>query len=177
MLFNICDNYYNKQDEYEDSKEKNEKNEENECFICYETCLDQIIKLNNQTFYFKTCKCDGYIHKKCLDIWVDITSKCPICRNLINKNTIIESKIIHPDYSIFIVYILLKKNFVKIIRLLLVIIFFYYTSEYYINIFKYKFLYKNYSKNEYQLTNYNCLINTTNINEDINVIIHPICFD
>jgi hypothetical protein len=190
MLVNICDNYYNKHykcdNHYEDDKEEikkniknelNSKNSENECFICYETSCDKIIKLNNQNYYFKTCKCDGYIHKKCLDIWVDTTSKCPICRNFINKNTIIESKIIHPKYSIFILYILFKKNFLKIMRTLFVIIFFYYTSEYYINIFKYKVLNKNYYKNEYHLTNYNCLINSSNINKDNNVIVHPICFD
>lgn len=181
MLFNICDNYYNKEDE--DFEKENEKiikseviveNDENECFICYENNFDKIIKLNNQCFYFKTCKCDGYIHKQCLDIWFDTTNKCPICRIIINKNTIIESKIIHPNYSIFIVYILCKKNFFKIVRFLFVIIFFYYTSEYYINTLKYNIVYKN----EYQLTNYNCLINSSNnINNDINFIIHPICFD
>ena len=185
MLFNICENYYNKQeDEYKEITKneiniENAENDDNECFICYETTFDKIIKLNNQCFYFKTCKCDGYIHKQCLDIWFDTTNKCPICRNFINKNTNIESKIIHNNYSIFIVYILLKQHFSKIIRLLFVIVFFYYTSEYYINIFKYKTLYKNYSINEYHLTNYNFLINNTNINqcEGINIIIHPICFD
>ena len=50
MLFNICDNYYNKEDE--DFEKENEKiikseviveNDENECFICYENNFDKII--------------------------------------------------------------------------------------------------------------------------------------
>jgi hypothetical protein len=200
MLFNICDDYYeptkyvlnnNKEDDngekvVEELTQNNIKDENdfNECFICYENSFDKIIKLNHQCFYFKKCKCDGYIHKKCLDTWFDTTSKCPICRSFINKNTNIESKIIHLNYYLFIIYILCKKNFFKIIRFLIVIIFFYYTSQQYINIFKYKILYKNYFKNEYNYHNYNCLIASTDINVGINyiipfnnVIIHPKCFD
>lgn len=203
MLFNICDNYYeptkyvlNNNKQEDDSEEEiyeveeiaeselSIENEENECFICYENNYDTIIKLNNQCFYFKTCKCDGYIHKQCLDTWFETTNKCPICRSFINKNTKVESSIIHFNYHLFIIYILWKKNFVNFIRFLLVIIFFYYTSEHYLHMFKYKLLFKNYHKNEYQLNHYNCLITSTDINVGINyivpfnnVIIHPNCFD
>jgi hypothetical protein len=203
MLNNIRNDYYEPTKYVLNNKKNNKKNkrnkqfeekietiekiepiEENECFICYENNFDKIIKLNTQCFYFKTCKCNGYIHKKCLDVWFETTSKCPICRNFISKITNItniESKNIYLNYYVFIIYVLCKNNFEKIIRFLFVITFFYYTSEQYINIFKNKTLYKNHFKNEY---NYNCFINTTDINIDINyiipftnVIIHPTCFD
>lgn len=203
MLFNICDNYYeptkyvlnNKQNDNEDKNKnvkntkyilniENEENEENECFICYENNSDKIIKLNNHCFYLKTCKCEGYIHKICLDTWLDTTNKCPICRNQIYKNTDVELNINHYNYFLFFIYFLWKKYYVNIIRFFLVIFFFYYTSEYYLYMIKYTFLLKNNFKNEYKFNQYNC--STTIFNKNIginyivpynNVIIHPNCFD
>lgn len=52
------------------------------CFICYETLSDEcpVLSLRHQPYYDKTCKCDGWIHQRCLEAWCKISSKCPICR-------------------------------------------------------------------------------------------------
>jgi len=181
MLFNICDNYYeptkyvlnNKQNHNSEDKNmnvnntkyilniKNEENVENECFICYDNNSDKIIKLNNQCLYFKTCKCDGYIHKQCLETWIETTTKCPICRNQIFKNTDVKLNINNYNYFLFLIYILWKKYYFKIIRFFFVIFFFYYTSEYYLYMFKYTLLVKNNFKNEYKFNQYNYNCSTT----------------
>lgn len=54
-----------------------------ECFICYDLCTETElcpISLRSQINFKKSCGCDGWIHKNCLDIWVKKQKKCPICR-------------------------------------------------------------------------------------------------
>jgi hypothetical protein len=64
------------------------------CFICYEyleknNCCP--IELNTQGIYITQCKCNDFIHNKCLKLWLDINKnkRCPICRiKVIEKMTI-----------------------------------------------------------------------------------------
>ncbi len=73
----IYDHYYD-YEEYTD-----------DCFICLEKYDDKYkeypIKLNNTQKYIKICSCDGWIHRNCLDKWVNTKSSCPICKNLLEK--------------------------------------------------------------------------------------------
>jgi hypothetical protein len=62
----------------------------NECFICYDirNGLESYpISLKSQSNYIKTCRCDGWIHKQCLDIWCKKQNKCPICRLKLSEKT------------------------------------------------------------------------------------------
>ena len=60
------------------------------CFICFETDFP-LIKLNSQNNYYKTCSCDGIIHKNCLDKWYDNKKDCPICRKPMEYKTILKN--------------------------------------------------------------------------------------
>ncbi len=77
MIFRVCEHYDDNQPVYSyfDRPE--------ECFICYEVKTDSepcTISLKYQVNYNKPCGCDGWIHKKCLDMWYGNKQKCPICR-------------------------------------------------------------------------------------------------
>jgi hypothetical protein len=82
MLFKLVDHYDFELDVIYETN-KNIHNQEIECFVCLETSFeDELhpIKLNTSIFYIRDCNCNGYIHKKCLDIWYNTNKKCPICR-------------------------------------------------------------------------------------------------
>jgi hypothetical protein len=87
MLFRIIDHYEseNKDIDEEIVEEIDEEIHEEpiSCFVCFETQFDNndIISLKNQTDYYKFCKCDGYIHINCLNLWYEKNPECPICRN------------------------------------------------------------------------------------------------
>jgi hypothetical protein len=59
----------------------------NECFICYENDSKnkKLINLNSKNNYLKNCKCNGYIHQECLDLWFELNQSCPVCRKLMIK--------------------------------------------------------------------------------------------
>ncbi len=68
---------------------KNSKTEQSEdilrdeCFVCYEfatLCEVSPIRLKNQALYIRECKCDGVIHRRCLEEWYKMNKRCPICR-------------------------------------------------------------------------------------------------
>lgn len=72
MYFQVCDHY-------------DEKNNcpMNDCFICmeYKSSLgEHTIELTQQSIYAKPCTCNGWIHAGCLDNWIAIKKRCPICR-------------------------------------------------------------------------------------------------
>jgi len=83
MLFRTV-NYY---DSENDEKIEETDKEERECFICFDFQLDNnnIIKLKNNTDFYKFCDCDGYIHVNCLNLWYEKNEECPICRNKIKR--------------------------------------------------------------------------------------------
>lgn len=124
MFFCTYERYYDDEPIYY----LNKKNEEGECFICFEIKLNDEknpIKLKHQLLYIKTCSCDSFVHKNCLQIWIDKNSNCPICRKsinnfVINRNiysgifiyfrnaTIISNKIIKVLYCLLLCYFLLS---------------------------------------------------------------------
>ena len=124
MLFRLIDHYNTELDEC------NTIFEPIECFICYETVFeDELnpIKLNSNTNYIKYCKCDMFIHKKCLNIWYENNKKCPICRKYMSENTT-TTEILNKRGYILFSYII-KKNIIKIMRVFTILFFIYYTCD------------------------------------------------
>jgi hypothetical protein len=83
MLFRVFEHYDHNQDIYYSIDQENEVNKSDECFICYEFQTDSEltpISLRSELNYIKECTCNGWIHKKCLDLWCKKNKKCPICR-------------------------------------------------------------------------------------------------
>ena len=87
--------------------------EENECFICLEVSNQDEkypSQLKNLQEYIKKCRCDGFIHSNCIEIWYNTNNTCPICRN----------KMIYIDiefqYGFYIInYVILGKDFLYIL--------------------------------------------------------------
>jgi hypothetical protein len=80
MIFRVYDHY-------DDAQHENDMyNTSHECFICYDEITLQPISLKTQSFYTKLCRCDGWIHKTCLDTWYKRQNKCPVCRTTLSKN-------------------------------------------------------------------------------------------
>jgi hypothetical protein len=134
MIFATFEPYYN--DDILVSREINV------CFICYEN-LDEslddndIINLNNKIHYIKTCNCEGYIHKKCLDKWYDTTNSCPICRTVITKLEPVTSKIFSSNLYIGISYVFCLKNINKFKKCMFFLFCIYFTSEFYLKCIEY----------------------------------------
>ena len=120
--------------------EKNKKEEEQqECFVCYEINIDGTtpVKLEEQKYCLKNCKCIGFIHKKCLEKWFIRTNKCPICREsitLVKNISIINTFFL----SFYVFYIFIKKKIYRITQVILIVAIFYFIidSYYYILINK-----------------------------------------
>ena len=106
MLFTTV-NYYESESESESDKkiEDNEK-EQRECFICFDFQLDNnIIKLKNNTDFYKFCDCDGYIHVNCLNSWYEKNEECPICRNPMKKADNLELYNLYQyQYGVYMIY-------------------------------------------------------------------------
>jgi hypothetical protein len=60
-----------------------------ECFICFNNTKKAIKPLS--IYIKKNCKCDNYIHERCLKKWISIRKCCPICNSQINQNNKIEN--------------------------------------------------------------------------------------
>jgi hypothetical protein len=55
------------------------------CFICHDDDGTKIVSLKTranhyQHMLYKRCRCDGHVHRSCVNVWYDKTMKCPICR-------------------------------------------------------------------------------------------------
>ena len=108
MLFITCQPY-NNDNMIEDPINK-------ECFICFENKdMDnkETIKMIDQTKFLKLCKCDGWIHERCLNTWCVKNKKCPICRNIMDKKmnyviTFLNEKYYKGSNLSYIVMLLLK---------------------------------------------------------------------
>ncbi len=129
-----------------------------ECFICFEIKCphgNYPIKLNSKLYYYKKCLCDGFIHKFCLDIWYNNTSRCPICRKGIEKRTKIIT-LLHEGTNILFIYLTIKNNMTILIKYFCIIFFIYETFNFYFIIYKKNFFlydddfeYNNYYTNYY----------------------------
>ena len=109
---NFSNNDVSIDNDYNNNNYINSNINENECLICLEVKNnnnEKTMKLNDLACE-KKCKCDGWIHKTCLDSWFIIKFTCPICRNSINSFNphhqiqrqihIIHTRITHNDYFI-----------------------------------------------------------------------------
>jgi hypothetical protein len=80
---------YTSEDNYSRTKESKD-DEPNECVICLESesINNFIIKLQDYHEFIISCDCNIACHSNCLQIWVNNTNSCPICRKLIISNLI-----------------------------------------------------------------------------------------
>ena len=131
------------------------KEEIEACFVCYEV-LDGInspIKLNNNIYYLKKCKCNGFIHINCLNKWVNEHFSCPICRGLIVKK-------INGSHKITTLYLFFSSlsfystfyNIILILKKITLFVFFIYFiyDFYYLNLHN-KYLNKYIISNNYNI--------------------------
>lgn len=146
MLFRIMDHYEigNNDSGYIPITEKKALPDElPECFICFEIKLENEktpIQLKKQPYFIKTCVCNGFVHKKCLNHWYTNSQNCPICRVGMKKA---------PSYFAFItekkvfVYIptILFKSICRLFRFFTIFAFIYYTLDFYTHIFNSKINY------------------------------------
>lgn len=62
------------------------------CLICWEssTTNNSILKMKTfiyNSYFSKSCLCNGFFHYDCLLKWIKNTHSCPICRIKIQTNT------------------------------------------------------------------------------------------
>lgn len=64
---------------------------ENQCLICLQgpvqsnnIIIDDVKLINEMHFLIKECKCECYSHHKCIEIWIQNNSVCPICKGPIS---------------------------------------------------------------------------------------------
>jgi len=132
MTFRVIDHYYIELNQIHKNIEYEYDNEE--CFICFETKFDNkegSIKLNSSLDYIKNCCCDGFIHKKCLEIWLRKHCKCPICRNDMHIRAEY-SLIINNDTTILFTFIIIKNNIIKLLHLFRVCFYVFFICEFYL---------------------------------------------
>lgn len=107
MLFRVFEHYDHNQDICYCIDQENKNNKPEECFICYENQTESklnTISLRSELNYIKDCTCNGWIHKKCLDIWYKKNKKCPICRIEIAENLPIVINVINYKQTTLRIY-------------------------------------------------------------------------
>jgi hypothetical protein len=94
-LLYIISKYYKKQ---QDDKVFNDEQTNKLCLICWlpSNKNETIQNMKNISHIVVICDCNPIFHKKCLDIWINKTSSCPICR----KKITITSEIIITETTI-----------------------------------------------------------------------------
>lgn len=165
MLFRVIDHYNIELNELNQNIQNNSNNSNNntsnntydnsqteECFVCYEILNNEKpIKLNSQVYYIKKCGCDGFIHKKCIDLWFSKNNKCPICRDIMYIKSDV-TLIVNNGGKILFACIIIKKNIIKLLRFLSVCFFIFLTCEFYLMIYYTKLrggFYRDYDENDY----------------------------
>lgn len=138
--------------------EKDKEKSGLECFICFDvnTCNSEILKLNNQRYYSKKCKCNGLIHKKCLDYWYEKTQKCPICRYYITPNVPLIIKIkIHALNSIKYIFMCFDSAIIiaRFVLFVLIIYIYFFAIQIYLYIILKKSIHYDYDV--YESNNFN----------------------
>lgn len=160
MLFRVVEHYdiYNN-DYYIES-------DDNYCLICHDKEYPQLtIKLNSNIYYLKKCNCDGYIHKNCLDIWINFNRSCPYCRKKMEINSFFK-KIIYKITNTYFKNIFIYYAFfiIKIKGFVFFLCWLYFISKIYYNVLLHKKMiydnpYENKNYNYYDYYNY--LLNKT----------------
>lgn len=183
MIYRVYEHYYN--DDFYTFEEKND-----ECFICFQTSNENEYKpicLINQCYYIKQCNCNVWVHRKCLEMWLRKSHKCPICR-------IEVSEYIHIQYNIYQSLFRTLKTILKIIKFIFLFIFLYTFFHFYMSLFfihnlknidelrreelKNQYLklqqlkFKDLNKIGYEITDKKFIRNITN-----KIIVHPMCYD
>lgn len=137
MYFHVCEHYDDNYPVYDNI------NKPDECFICYELRTDLEIcpiRLKTQIIYNKSCGCDGWIHKQCLDTWYKKQKKCPICRLEIWERPDIACAVVNVVPYSNRIYIFLHKSIYKMATIFVYCFFVYSIIEFYLSILTTKHL-------------------------------------
>jgi hypothetical protein len=150
MIFRVYEHYDDNQTIY------SSYDKPSECFICYElsTELEPCpISLKYQLNYNKKCKCDGWIHKRCLDIWYKKQKKCPVCRLEIQERTNSVYAVVSVIPYSNRIYLFVCKSMWKVATILAYTILIYAAIEFYLSITLNKYIDRqkqyNYNRNPY----------------------------
>lgn len=154
MYFGVVDHY--NYDTYDLINVETINNDNiDQCFICFEIKCpngNYPIKLNSKLYYYKKCSCDGFIHKFCLDIWYNKSSRCPICRDIIEKRTQFTKLLLYNGTNILFIYLNIKNNIGIIFRYFFIIFLFFEIIKFYLIIIdKNYFLYDELEYNNYYI--------------------------
>ena len=121
MLFRVMEHYAD--DLFENISPNEQKAE---CFVCLSVDVDNELypmKLGDNNLYIRKCSCIGFIHKKCLDTWFSMNSKCPICRIYMKKRVISTAEtVVRQTFGMNLFCIFLFRNMCKIIWLTSVVV-------------------------------------------------------
>jgi len=112
-----------------------------ECFICFRNVIQNNeipIKLKEQSYYEKTCDCDGWVHSSCINLWYEQSKKCPICRKDIHKKSLIYFTIFN-ETSCLTIYMFIHRTSIMLIKFLYFIFFFYFFIDFYIKFYIYSY--------------------------------------
>jgi hypothetical protein len=136
MIFRVYEHYDDNQ------PINNSCDKPDDCFICYEFVTNYepcTISLRCQVNYDKTCGCDGWIHKKCLERWYLNQKKCPICRLAIyeRQNTVYSILNITPYANR--IYICARNSFYRIVTVFAYVFFVFSVIEFYLSILMKKY--------------------------------------
>jgi hypothetical protein len=138
MYFSTCDHYLYDADELDNTdendtieniKDANHTIEYNICFVCLEV-EDQFeneycITLHN-SLYIKVCKCNGWIHKSCLNIWYNQNKQCPVCLCKMIEKTELTDSIIYSKVKKIFEIVNLNITYIKLGFYFVFFIWFYY---------------------------------------------------
>ena len=108
--------FYNENNDNDNYIDKhNDIDTENQCLICLQgpvqsnnIIIDDVKLINEMHFLIKECKCECYSHHKCIEIWIQNNSVCPICKGPISfpksgiKEEIIQMPINQPHEIIIL---------------------------------------------------------------------------
>lgn len=131
MYFRVYEHYDDNQPNYDTI------NKPDECFICYELRTDleiSPISLKSQINYNKSCGCDGWIHKQCLDIWYKKQKKCPICRLEIWERPVVACAVVNVVPYSNRIYIFICKSFYKMATIFAYCFLVYSAIEFYLSV-------------------------------------------
>ena len=131
MLFTLCEHYSFYNEPKDDPLISLNNQNTIICFVCFEEKYDNenTMKLNKQSYFIKSCQCDGDLHHFCLKKWFEMKKSCPICRKPMIQKSIFVFGIFNNIY-IYYLYLFCARNYSKIVRCIFVFTIFYFIFKY-----------------------------------------------
>lgn len=147
-LFNMIFRVYEHYDDEQPLLYPSYGDEIHRCFICYEvkTPLEINPTSLQKQLYYKKCRCDGLIHKSCLEMWICKQHKCPICRAVLIQPTCSKNILIVIAFYLNKCSIFTHNLFTRLTKILMYSFLFYTYIEFYVYLSTTKHLIRNMDK-------------------------------